>query len=234
MRRVPRASAGIIAKPTLLPPKPWHNPGTGEAPRGRGWKKMKARPGKGTGITDGIVDRLGGKRDRSRAERILKNGRRERAGNVDAFSPVTVFFPRSNWASIIRGSATGTQDKWEEKEIGERERKSSPASTGYAGELKSLHAPTVMYGDCACVTRLALRSVIRPFFLAAPRRHADNHPLLSRYRNGHRYLFYTRMHAAAVNGDKILISIIRCDVKLIQFYLESILRSSSTQLIFFV
>jgi len=88
-----------------------------------------------------------------------------------------------------------------ERKIVERERKGSPANTGYARELKSLHASTVMYGDCACVTRLALCSVIRPFFLAAPRRHTDNHPLLLRYRNGHWYLFYTRVHAAIVKAD---------------------------------
>lgn len=37
---------------------------------------MKTRPGKR--ITDRIVDRLGGRRDGSRARRILKDGRRER------------------------------------------------------------------------------------------------------------------------------------------------------------
>jgi len=147
---------------------------------------------------DRIVDRFGSRRDGSRAERILKDESKKRAEDADTFSLVTILFPRFNWASIIVGLRLVRRTSGKKRKISERERKGSPASMGYAGELKSLHAPTVMYGDCACVTRLALRSVIRPSSCSRHRGSADNYPLLSRYRSRHRYLFYTRVHAAVV------------------------------------
>lgn len=56
------------------------------------------------------------------AKRILKDEGRQK-GAEDAFSLVAVFFPRSNWASIICGSASGSvrNDKGAENQC-ERER----------------------------------------------------------------------------------------------------------------
>lgn len=60
------------------------------------------------------------------AKRILKDeGRQKGAEDADAFSLVAVFFPRSNWASIICGSASGSvrNDKGAENQcVRERER----------------------------------------------------------------------------------------------------------------
>lgn len=63
-------------------------------------------------------------------------------------------------APACTGAVCGTTSRRKENRRGESLRPGVAGSRrrpGYARQLKSLHAPTVMYGDCACVTCLVLR-----------------------------------------------------------------------------
>lgn len=165
---------------------------------------MKARPGKRARITDGIVDKLG------ETVKERQNGRRDierrpvqeirRAENMDAFSPQSQ--SSSLALQLSFNNLWARYDKWEGKGKSAREKRLALLRGGYAGELKSLHASTVMYGDCACVTRLACElchSVVPP--CDAGTLITTTLPL-SRYRNGHRYLVHARVHAAVIRQSR--------------------------------